>query len=119
MKLFVLFSCLLHLVTAVPLGERALFPTIDSFYTPPSGWESQPVGSILKTRSVVSATASLIPSLAVESTQLLYRTAGPAGEPLSTVATILRPVGAQQDRLLAYTFAEDSNARKCAPSYNR
>ena len=119
MKLFVLLSSFLCVVTAAPLVDRALPPSLDSFYNPPAGWESQPVGSILKTRSVISATASIIPNVAIDGTQLLYRTAGPGGEPLSTVVTILRPAGAKTDRLLAYTFAEDSNARKCAPSYNR
>jgi hypothetical protein len=119
MKLFIFFSSLLAIATAAPLVDRALPPSVDPFYDPPSGWESQPVGSILKTRSVVTATASIVANLAIDGTQLLYRTAGPAGEALSTVVTILRPAGAKKDRLLAYTFAEDSNARKCAPSYNR
>jgi len=119
MKLFIFLSSLLAIATAAPLVDRALPPSLDPFYDPPSGWESQPVGSILKTRSVVTATASIVANLAIDGTQLLYRTAGPAGEALSTVVTILRPAGAKKDRLLAYTFAEDSNARKCAPSYNR
>ncbi|KAG7575348.1 hypothetical protein FFLO_00338 [Filobasidium floriforme] len=118
MKLFIFLSSLLAIATAAPLVDRALPPSLDPFYDPPSGWESQPVGSILKTRSVVTATASIVANLAIDGTQLLYRTAGPAGEALSTVVTILRPAGAKKDRLLAYTFAEDSNARKCAPSYN-
>ncbi|KAJ9115345.1 hypothetical protein QFC24_007010 [Naganishia onofrii] len=104
--------------TSAPLEPRALQPAFDPFYTPPSGWESQPVGAILNTRIIVPAIVGLIPTVGLEGWQLLYRTQGANGEPLATVTTILKPLGAKTDRLLAYTFAEDGNNRKCAPSYN-
>jgi hypothetical protein len=122
MKLFVsiisLVSFLLPTIAA-PLESRALQPAFDPFYTPPSGWESQPVGTILNTRNIIPATLGLFPNIGLQGWQLLYRTQGANGEPLATVTTILKPLGAKTDRLLAYTFAEDGNNRKCAPSYNR
>lgn len=122
MKLFVslisIVSFLLPTIAA-PLESRALQPAFDPFYTPPSGWESQPVGTILNTRNIIPATLGLFPNLGLQGWQLLYRTQGANGEPLATVTTILKPLGAKTDRLLAYTFAEDGNNRKCAPSYNR
>jgi hypothetical protein len=101
------------------LESRALQPAFDPFYNPPSNWQSQPVGTILNTRPIIPATLGLFPNIGLQGWQILYRTEGAIGEPLATVTTILRPVGAKQDRLLAYTFAEDGNNRKCAPSYNR
>jgi hypothetical protein len=121
MKLFVtiisIVSFLLPTIAA-PLESRALQPAFDPFYTPPSGWESQPVGTILNTRNIIPATLGLFPNIGLQGWQLLYRTQGANGEPLTTVTTILNPLGAKTDRLLAYTFAEDGNNRKCAPSYN-
>lgn len=113
-----LISFLLPTIAA-PLESRALQPAFDPFYTPPQGWESQPVGTILDTRPIIPATLGVFPNLGLQGWQLLYRTQGANGEPLTTVTTILKPFGAKTDRLLAYTFAEDGNNRKCAPSYNR
>ncbi|KAJ9100464.1 hypothetical protein QFC21_003502 [Naganishia friedmannii] len=122
MKLFAIIisvaAFILPLTTSAPLKSRALQPAFDSFYIPPSGWESQPVGTILNTRIIVPASLGLFPNLGLQGWQLLYRTQGANGEPLATVTTILKPLGAKTDRLLAYTFAEDGNNRKCAPSYN-
>jgi hypothetical protein len=126
MKLFSVFSliCLVLPTLAVPvdraltLESRALPPAFDPFYNPPTGWESQPVGTILDTRVIIPATLGLFPNIGLQGWQILYRTQGAQGEPLATVTTILKPLGAKQDRLLAYTFAEDGNNRKCAPSYN-
>ncbi|GHJ87110.1 hypothetical protein NliqN6_3512 [Naganishia liquefaciens] len=121
MKLFVsIISVISFLLPtlAAPLEPRALQPAFDPFYNPPSGWESQPVGTILSRRTIIPATLGLFPNLGLQGWQLLYRTQGANGEPLATVTTILKPFGATQDRLLAYTFAEDGNNRKCAPSYN-
>jgi hypothetical protein len=118
-KWFFVFSLFARLALASPLSERAVWPQYDSFYEPPSGWESRPNGAILKTRSITPATASVVLNVGVDGTQLLYKTSGPAGEALATVVTVLRPFGAKADRLLSYAFAEDSNNDKCAPSYNR
>lgn len=101
------------------LESRALPPAFDPFYTPPTGWESQPVGTILDSRTIIPATLGVFPNIGLQGWQILYRTEGAQGEPLATVTTVLKPFGAKQDRLLAYTFAEDGNNRKCAPSYNR
>lgn len=119
LSIFSLVCLLLPSVPAAPLESRALPPAFDPFYNPPSGWESQPVGTILDTRIIIPATLGLFPNIGLQGWQLLYRTEGANGEPLTTVATVLKPIGAKKDRLLAYTFAEDGNDRKCAPSYNR
>lgn len=119
-----LLICIISLISfllptiAAPLEPRALQPAFDPFYTPPQGWESQPVGTILDTRPIIPAALGVFPNLGLQGWQLLYRTQGANGEPLTTVTTILKPFGAKTDRLLAYTFAEDGNNRKCAPSYN-
>ena len=113
-------TCFVWSALAAPvLEDRAVIPQFDAFYTPNAGWEAQPVGSILKTRPIVPASLSIFLTQNVDATQLLYRTAGPAGEPLTTVVTVFKPRNSASDRLLVYGFAEDSNARQCAPSYNR
>jgi hypothetical protein len=56
----------LPFTTSAPLETRALQPAFDPFYIPPSGWESQPVGTILNTRIIVPATGSSCIGLKVQ-----------------------------------------------------
>ncbi|KAL8291490.1 hypothetical protein RQP46_002468 [Phenoliferia psychrophenolica] len=89
---------------------------MDPFYTPPSGWEQTSLGSVLKNRTVVIANLTLTP-VPVEGYQLLYRTSDAQGKPRATVTTIMVPVNASSDKLVAYNVEENSNSLQCAPSF--
>ncbi|KAM0754629.1 LIP-domain-containing protein [Meredithblackwellia eburnea MCA 4105] len=125
-----MFSCLVSLLVligqsltvtdAAPLNRRATDPSSDSFYTPPSGWQSTTPGTVLKSRKVTTSYLTVIPNLFVTSYQILYRTSGVnTTTPLATVATIFIPnIGRNPSHLVGFATAEDSAYLSCAPSYN-
>ncbi|ORX48263.1 LIP-domain-containing protein [Hesseltinella vesiculosa] len=49
--------------------------------------------------------------------QLLYRTTDVLGNPIATVATVLRPFFPNTSALMSYQLVEDSASMDCAPSY--
>ncbi|WP_231868974.1 lipase family protein [Rhodococcus opacus] len=115
-------------VTAVGLGLTAVSgpalaeippPSEDPFYTAPAGYEAQPDGTILRSRSV-AATALSVP-LPVDSWQLLYKSLDSHRNPVADVATVLVPrtpwTGDGPRPLVSYQTAEDSLGSRCAPSY--
>lgn len=77
--------------------------------------ESAP-GTVLKTRNVTIALATVIP-VPVTGYQLLYRTNDAFDKPMVTATTLMVPDGAKADRVLAYANAENSNNVNCAPSF--
>lgn len=98
---------------------RAIIPTVpanDSFYQPPSGFESQAPGAILRQRAVVVAFFGIVPK-SVEAFQLLYRTSSLDGSAIATVTTIFRPLVAKSDRFVSFQTAYDSANNRCDPSY--
>ncbi|KAJ1560906.1 hypothetical protein HK405_005555 [Cladochytrium tenue] len=106
------------LASALPLYARGggSNPLTDSFYTPPSGFESTAPGTILKTRSITASFFGLIPDL-VEAYQLLYRTTAVNGSAIATVTTVFKPASPMTDRFVSFHTAYDSSSPTCDPSY--
>lgn len=104
-------------VTASPLDTRAIIPSLDPFYIPPTGFQSKAPGTILRTRRVATAFFGFILQ-PVEAYQLLYRTTAIDGSPISTVTTIFKPANAALDKFVSFQTAYDSSASICNPSYN-
>ncbi|KAJ6780238.1 hypothetical protein PWT90_08235 [Aphanocladium album] len=96
---------------AVPESTRD-----DPFYEPPSGFESEDPGAVLRSRRITAAFFRYIPD-PVEAHQVLYRTTAVNGSAIAGVTTIFRPVLAKRDRFLSYHVAYDSSAAICSPSY--
>jgi pimeloyl-ACP methyl ester carboxylesterase len=101
------------------LVTAPLLPSVDPFYQPPAGFESQAPGAILRSRKIASAYFGLIPN-PVQAWQLLYRTTAIDGSAIATVTTVFKPVGAKTDRFVSFHTAYDGAARSgiCDPSYN-
>ncbi|UZJ55650.1 hypothetical protein CBS101457_004970 [Exobasidium rhododendri] len=90
----------------------------DSFYTPPSGYESAAPGTVLRTRTITPAIFMNIRALLLLQTyQLLYRTTDLDGKPMVATTTVFVPGLAKKDQLIAHDSYTDSAALKCAPSY--
>ncbi|GAB7327386.1 hypothetical protein MBLNU13_g11254t1 [Cladosporium sp. NU13] len=96
-----------------------LLPSVDPFYKPPSGFENQAPGSILRSRKIATAYFGLIPN-PVQAWQLLYRTTAIDGSAIATVTTVFKPLNAKKDRFVSFHTAYDGAARSgvCDPSYN-
>ncbi|MFB7718798.1 lipase family protein [Nocardia sp. NPDC056100] len=108
--------CLASTPMAIGSADPMSTPQNDPFYIPPSGWESHAPGTILNTRPV--ELASLAPQAQdADAWQLLYRTTDSAGQPTTTVTTVLRPRTGQIKGLITYQPATDASAPQCAPSF--
>lgn len=93
-------------------------PAQDDFYNPPSGYESQPLGAILKTRKVDQAFGVLvIPEKIHAVYQYLVRSEDSLNQPNAIVTTLFVPLNADPSKLVSYQPAEDSAYVSCAPSY--
>lgn len=93
-------------------------PAEDPFYVPPSGYESQTPGSILRSRSIDNiAFGGSQPVQAQAVYQLLFRSTDSLGNPASAATTVVVPHNANTTRLLSYQTAEDAAWVNCAPSY--
>ncbi|KAL4803106.1 secretory lipase-domain-containing protein [Aspergillus unguis] len=91
-------------------------PSVDPFYQPPAGFESQPLGAILRQRTITAAFFGLVPD-PVDSYQLLYRTTAINGSAIAAVTTIFKPSRSITDRFISYHTAYDSASVLCNPSY--
>ncbi|WP_230990369.1 lipase family protein [Rhodococcus oxybenzonivorans] len=115
----VTFSSAGLVAVAAPALAEIPAPSEDPFYQAPTGYESRPEGTILRSRPV-TATALSVP-LPVDSWQLLYKSLDSHREPVADVATILVPRTPWTDAgprpLVSYQTAEDSLGSRCAPSY--
>lgn len=108
--------CLAGTPMAVGSADPLTTPQNDSFYTPPSGWDSKTPGTILNSRPV--EVGSMGPQAQdAEAWQLLYRTTDTDGQPMATVTTVLRPRTIQVKGLITYQAATDASAPQCAPSF--
>lgn len=106
---------------ASSLIKRTLVPpSLDPFYTPPSGYKSKALGTILKTRQVQVAQYGLLPENVAAAYQILYRTSQWDSTAAVTVATVLIPYNASTSptQLVGYQIAEDAVTTLCAPSYS-
>ncbi|GAB5593408.1 hypothetical protein Unana1_08308 [Umbelopsis nana] len=105
---------------AAPTHKTSLpTPPNDPFYTPPSGFEKHPPGTVLRTRKAPHKLAafSLLPQNVANVWQVLYRTTDSLGKAEATVTTVLEPHNADPTKLVSYQIAEDSASPICAPSY--
>lgn len=92
-------------------------PGDDPFYQPPAGYEDTEPGTVLRSRDVQLAFLGLIPQR-FTATQLLYRTTDLAGNPLTTVTTVLAPAARTEAcPIVSYQCAIDAVAGRCFPSY--
>lgn len=127
MNVYLLFLALLCAVYAAPasplslLKSRDFFPTPpsqDPFYTPPSGYESQPVGTILKWRKLDHPIGYIIiPGQIKAGYQFIVRSEDTFGNPLAVATAVYIPYNADPKKLLSYQVAEDASNLDCAPSY--
>ncbi|KAL4925359.1 secretory lipase-domain-containing protein [Aspergillus undulatus] len=111
--------CVLMMVLPCTLCRptaRGQDPSTDPFYQPPTGFESQEPGSILRERKVAAALFGLVPD-PVETHQLLYRTTAVDGSAIAAVTTVFRPLHAMTDRFISFQTAYDSASVSCEPSY--
>ncbi|KAH8928844.1 esterase [Atractiella rhizophila] len=114
---FLLSVAVLGQTFAGPLVPRAIPPSLDPFYHPPTGFEDAALGTIFKSRSVNVAILGLLPQN-VKAWQLLYRTESHNGTAMATVTTVFKPKTSDaKPNLVAYNTAEDSSGSICAPSY--
>lgn len=108
--------CFTSTSMAVGSADQIPIPQNDPFYTPPPGWDLEAPGTVLNSRPV--EVASLGPQAQdADAWQLLYRTTDTAGQPITTVTTVLRPRTGQVKGLISYQAAEDASAPQCAPSF--
>ncbi|CAI5759725.1 unnamed protein product [Candida verbasci] len=102
-------------------SAASLFPTPpdnDDFYNPPSGYENQPNGAILKSRPVPHTITNLISSIKIEGAwQLLVKSEDSFNNPNAIVTTILKPFNADPEKVVSYQVYEDSASIQCSPSY--
>ncbi|KAI5965106.1 hypothetical protein KGF57_000899 [Candida theae] len=116
MRYFAIAFLLFNSITAFVLAPKR--PSQDDFYTPPQGYESQPVGSILKKRNVPNPLTSIVTSVRVQNSwQLLVRSEDTFGNPNAIVTTVIQPFNAKSDKLVSYQTFEDSAKLDCSPSY--
>ncbi|WP_167837740.1 lipase family protein [Nocardia altamirensis] len=105
-------------ITPTPAAALPL-PTEDPFYQPPEAFDAQEPGTILRSREVRLAVATLLP-LNVRSWQLLYRTTDLNEQPTVAVTTVILPAGADPNRsrpLVSLQFYYDSASNNCSPSF--
>ncbi|PTB41913.1 hypothetical protein M441DRAFT_138247 [Trichoderma asperellum CBS 433.97] len=92
-------------------------PSLDSFYTPPHGFEKTSPGHILRHRAVtVTVNLPNYPPLA-QSLQFLYRTTNTFGDAVAAMTTVLVPQNADLGKLVSFQDFEDSADIDCAPSF--
>ncbi|KAI5970166.1 hypothetical protein CANMA_000777 [Candida margitis] len=116
MRYLAIAFLLINTISAFVLAPKE--PSQDDFYTPPQGYETQPVGSILRTRNVPNPLTSVVTPIKVQNAwQLLVRSEDSFGNPNAIVTTIIQPFNAKSDKLVSYQTFEDSGKLDCAPSY--
>lgn len=109
-----------NMVDAAPRKRVVLAPSKDAFYKPPSGFEKQKPGAILRTRSLPPdslAAFSALPQNLESVYQILYRTTDALGQPDATVTTLMVPHNANASRLVSYQVMMDSPSPDCSPSH--
>lgn len=107
-------------IAATPerLSQKLPLPGNDTWYAAPSGYESQPLGAILKNRTVPSPVSitSISPIKIQLAIQLQYRTQNSVGDPIASVVTVLVPYSPDYTKLLVQAWFSDSACPDCNPS---
>lgn len=106
---------------ALPFPVPPAIPEFDKgFYSPPAQTvATKRPGELIAARRVNLAALSIFP-LNVDSWQYSFRSTNTRGEPIASVATVLKPRGSAKpgpSKLVSWQSAEDSTAQYCAPSY--
>ncbi len=106
---------------ALPFPVPPAIPEFDkAFYQPPAATvAAKRPGELIAARRVNLAALSIFP-LNVDSWQYSFRSTNTRGEPIASVATVLKPRGPVKpgpSKLVSWQSAEDSTAQYCAPSY--
>ncbi|RDA91369.1 hypothetical protein CP533_0025 [Ophiocordyceps camponoti-saundersi (nom. inval.)] len=101
--------------------NTALPPSQDPFYAMPGWARNVEPGTILRHRHLPSNLSAfgqpLDSSLVQYSQQILYRTTGHHGTPISSVLTVLVPPNADYGKVVSLQVAEDTASVDCAPSF--
>ncbi|MFT0661990.1 lipase family protein [Rhodococcus erythropolis] len=90
-------------------------PSADPFYDWGGSLDGSAPGAVLQTRPMAYGTAN-IPT-PITSTQVLYRTTNQQNAPVTTVATVLRPLIPGPPKLISFHPAYDGLGSECDPSY--
>lgn len=106
---------------ALPFPIPPKLPEFDKGFYQPSAKivAAKKPGELIAARRVNLALLSVIP-VNVDSWQVSYRSTNSRGEPIASVATVLKPRGKVRpgpSKLVSWQSAEDSLAQYCAPSY--
>lgn len=121
MKIVTILLAFALAVLAAPTKERRdvpIYPSNDPFYQAPAGFESQPVGTILKSRKRDNPFGVIvIPEILEATYQFLVRSEDTFGNPNAIATTLFIPNNADPSKLLSYQSAEDSAYINCSPSY--
>ncbi|KAK6465388.1 secretory lipase-domain-containing protein [Scheffersomyces coipomensis] len=103
---------------AIAAPTTLLAPSNDPFYSPPEGYESAAVGTILKSRVTPQPVRSVYVTVNVKNAwQLLVRSEDSFGNATAIVTTIIEPHNADPSKLLSYQFFEDAANLSCSISY--
>lgn len=109
---------LLFIIQLVVSVAALTKPSEDSWYQCPDGYEDQPLGAILKTRTTPGGLKTIVIPLNVAgSWQLLVRSSDSHGNPNCIVTTVIAPNNGDPNKLLSYQSAQDSAKLDCSTSY--
>jgi pimeloyl-ACP methyl ester carboxylesterase len=120
---FLIFAgsfCLQAFAHPMKLQSRdfPVHPSDDSFYTPPPGYESEALGTILRIRKKNNPYGVITFQANVEAVfQVLVRSEDTFKQPIAVMSTLFIPHNANSSRLLSYQVAENSPSIDCSPSY--
>ncbi|KAI5949408.1 hypothetical protein KGF54_005643 [Candida jiufengensis] len=120
MMFFIIIYCLLvNSIAALGFGRNPTKdPSEDEFYNPPKGFESKPVGTILRSRVEPGRLSNFLVPINVDGAwQILIRSQDSLDEPNVIAATIIKPYNADPEKLISYQPFEDGITSRCAPSY--
>lgn len=93
-------------------------PTDDPFYLPPSGYEDEAVGTVLRTRKLEDAFGLVTFELHVSDVyQILVVSEDTFKNKIAILSTVFVPFNADPSKLVSYHMAEDTASPNCAPSY--
>lgn len=90
-------------------------PSVDPFYTYDGPLDDTVPGAVLRTRTMPYGFHDR--ATPITSEQVLYRTTDQFGAPVTTVATVLRPLIPGPAKLISYHMAYDALGSECDPSY--
>ncbi|ORI20564.1 lipase family protein [Rhodococcus sp. 1168] len=105
------------LAAAEPASPPAVqpLPSADPFYDWTDSLDTAAPGAVLRTRPAAYGAPGI--ATPITSTQVLYRTTDQQGSPVTTVATVLRPLVPGPTKLISFHTAYDGLGTECDPSY--